>query len=40
MKKKMSDSKLAAITIALVFAAIFIIVLLVFIFNAFDLKLW
>ncbi len=39
-KKSMTDSKLAAITIAAVFGAIFLIVLLVFLFNAFDLKLW
>ncbi len=39
-KKNMTDSKLAAITISAVFGAIFLIVLLVFLFNAFDLKLW
>lgn len=39
-KKGMTDSKLAAITIAAVFGAVFLIVLLVFLFNAFDLKLW
>lgn len=39
-KKSMTDSKLAAITIAAIFGAVFLIVLLVFLFNAFDLKLW
>lgn len=39
-RKRMTDSKLAAITITAVFAAVFLIVLLVFLFNAFDLKIW
>lgn len=39
-RKRMTDSKLAAITITSVFAAVFLIVLLVFLFNAFDLKIW
>lgn len=36
----MTDTKLIKITVGCIFAAIFLIFLLVFIFNALELKLW
>ena len=39
-KDSMTDTKLIKITVGCIFGAIFLIAVLVFLFNAFELKLW